>query len=355
MVAPSLGRTRDGLGPWQVELVARPAVAGLATVGIWRVRGADWTIIVKVLRHADGEATSAWQSEKDPRHPFYWRREADAFESDLLASLPEIGGLRAPASHGVVDRPDGTVAVWMEDVAGNSGSDWDLRRYHLAARHLGQLQGRLADAGALDQPWLSRGWLPTYLERRVRWCGPLDDPDAWGHPLVQKVLPTGRAGEFRALWADRERFQAVLDSFPRTLCELDLHPRNLFDVAGDTVVIDWAFAGVGALGEDPGNLVVDAVTDFHLAPDLLPVLFDVLVDGYAAGLADSGHLLPIDNVRRAVAAGAAAKFGWLVPAILSTATNGRPTLNGRPVEEGMASWGAVGVFLLDLKQIASGQ
>lgn len=58
-----------------------------------------------------------------------------------------------------------------------------------------------------------------------------------------------------------------MEAPPQVFCHLDMHPVNLFDVDGDTVLIDWAFCGVGGLGEDLGTLVVDAITDFHREPD----------------------------------------------------------------------------------------
>ena len=58
---------------------------------------------------------------------------------------------------------------------------------------------------------------------------------------------------------------------PPTVCHLDVHPHNLFDGDGvdDTVLVDWAFVGIGALGEDPANLIVDAVATWAPATSFL--------------------------------------------------------------------------------------
>ncbi|GAA2755736.1 hypothetical protein GCM10009872_10960 [Actinopolymorpha rutila] len=363
-MAGALGRTVEEVRAAEVDPVASPAVDGIATVGIWRVRGADWSAVVKVLRHVVDGGRSVWRSDEDPAHPFHWRREADAFADGLLGSLP--GDLRAPTCYGVVPGPGGTLAIWMEDVAGREGSTWALPRYRLAAEHLGQVQGHLARehlAGdpVLDRPWLSRGWLRTYVERRAaRGAAEADpaEPRVWSAPLVRRLVPADRVPAFQALWADRHRLLDVVDGLPRTLCQLDFHPHNLFDVAGRTVVIDWAFAGVGALGEDLGNLVVDAVTDFHLPPSKLPELFETLVGGYADGLAAAGWSGPWPgsgepaDVRRMIAAGAAAKYGWLAPAIPAVVAEGRTTLNGRPIEESAPLWVACGDFLVELAGLA---
>ncbi|MFD2079268.1 Phosphotransferase enzyme family protein [Actinopolymorpha cephalotaxi] len=358
-VATALGRTVEEVRAAEVDPLAAPAVDGIATAGIWRVRGAGWSAVVKVLRHVADGGLSVWRTDADPTHPFHWRREADAFADGLLGALP--GDLRAPACHGVVPGPDGTLAIWMEDVAGREGSTWALPRYRLAAVHLGRVQGhlalaQLAGAPVLDRPWLSRGWLRMYVERRTaRGAAEADpaDPRVWSPPPVRRLVPADRVPAFQALWADRHRLLDVVDGLPRTLCQLDFHPRNLFDVAGQTVVIDWAFAGVGALGEDLGNLLVDAVTDFHLPPAKLPELFETLVGGYADGLSAAG--LPGSGgaeVARMVAAGAAAKYGWLAPAIPAVVAQGRTTLNGRPIEESAPVWVACGDFLVQLADLA---
>ncbi len=359
-VAGALGRTVEEIRAAEVDPLALPAVHGIATVGIWRVRGVDWSAVVKVLRHVVDGGLSVWRTDPDPAHPFHWRREPDALADALLGSLP--GNLRAPTCFGVVPGPDGTLAIWMEDVAGCEGSSWTLPRYRLAAEHLGQVQGHLAlehlaGGPALDRPWLSRGWLRMYVERRTaRGAAEADpaDPRVWSHPLVRRLVPADRVPAYQALWADRHRLLDIVDGLPRTLCQLDFHPRNLFDVVGRTVAIDWAFAGEGALGEDLGNLVVDAVTDFHLPPSRLPELFQTLVGGYADGLTAAGWTGESAEVARMVAAGAAAKYGWLAPSIPAVVAQGRTTLNGRPIEEAAPVWVACGDFLVELAALVLG-
>jgi hypothetical protein len=115
---------------------------------------------------------------------------------------------------------------------------------------------------------------------------------------------------------------------------------------GSTVVIDWAFVGVGALGEDPGNLVPDAVLDFHVPPDRLDELHDLVAAGYHAGLRAAGWDGSRDEVRLAMAAAMAAKFAWLAPFVLRAAAEGRDRLNGRPFAEALTAWAPTIHFLL---------
>lgn len=178
----------------------------------------------------------------------------------------------------------------------------------------------------------------------------------WGralaHPLVRIALPTDRAKEFRDLWTGRAELLAIAESVPRTLCHLDFNPRNLLADDNSTIAIDWAFTGVGAAGEDVSGLVIDPVAEFNLPSEQTPKLFDELTRAYAEGLADAGSAPDHQQVRRIVAAVAAAKYSWVVPAVLSAASTKRPTINGRPIAEAAPIWGRVGTFLLDLVKIA---
>jgi thiamine kinase-like enzyme len=147
--------------------------------------------------------------------------------------------------------------------------------------------------------------------------------------------------------ADRGRFLGVLDGMPATLCHFDFHPANLFDGGHDTTAaIDWSFVGIGALGEDAGNLVPDAVLDFHVDPEGLDALYEAVADGYEAGLRAAGWSGSDATVRLAMSATMAAKYAWIGPAILRAVREGRPLLNRRPVAEALAAWAPTVHFLL---------
>jgi thiamine kinase-like enzyme len=94
---------------------------------------------------------------------------------------------------------------------------------------------------------------------------------------------------------DQESFLRALDRTPNTVCHFDLHPANLFGEDDETVLIDWSFVGIGALGEDAGNLVPDAVLDFHVAPEHIDELYDIVRSGYLDG---SGRRAGPDRKRR---------------------------------------------------------
>jgi len=260
-----------------------------ATAGLWRVEADDQRLVLKVL-HADPDGHPRWPAAHNPDHPYYWRREALAYESGLLERLS--GGLRAPHLRGCFDREDSSVAVWLEQVEDPPAREWTLDRYGLAARHLGRAQGSPA-AGLPDDPWLSRRWLRAYLDLRA-------------HEIETHLEPATRP-----VWEARDALLARLEAGPQTLCHLDFHPGNLFGGESETVVVDWAYCGLGALGEDAGNLVPDTLLDGFVAADRGAELEQVVWEGYLAGLADAGWSGDERSVRYAFAAGAGLKYVWI--------------------------------------------
>src|SRR5262249_15368462 len=139
----------------------------------------------------------------------------------------------------------------------------------------------------------------------------------------------------------------AIDALPQTLCHDDLHPANLFDDEHTTVVIDWAFVGVGPIGEDAGNLVPDAVFDFHVNPAHIDALSETVTTAYESGLREAGWRGDHDQLRFAIAATMAAKYVWIAPAIALARHDGRELLNRRPIDETLRAWLPALDFVLD--------
>jgi hypothetical protein len=316
-----------------------------ASVGIWRVRLGDQSAVLKVVEHSS-EGHANWRSGDDVHHWYYWRREIDAYESGLLASLPTE--FRAPECHLVAPGPDGSVALWLEDMGRRSATRWSVGAHNVAARHFGIMQGASVVGDRLpDQVWLSRRWLHDYLAQRDGDLQLLDDPLAWRHPLVATAFPVPPVEQAKAMRRNQSLFLDALERLPRTLSHLDLHPANLFgDEHGMTVAIDWSFVGLGAIGEDAGNLVADAVLDFHVDPADIDDLYQAVAAGYEEGLRDAGWDGPSAAVRLGLAATMAAKYAWILPALLRAAAEGRDQLNRRPIEEAVDAWAPAIDFLL---------
>ncbi len=134
----------------------------------------------------------------------------------------------------------------------------------------------------------------------------------------------------------RDRRGALLDlveAGPRTICHLDVWPNNLFAMPDGTAMIDWAFAGVGGLGEDPGNLVPDAVFDELQPPAVLAELDRTVFEGYLGGLRDTGWDGDPRLVRRTMCA-AGVKYAWVGPATLRRVRDAIQTgYGGQPLDD----------------------
>ena len=255
-----------------------------ATAGVWLVRTGDDAAVLKVVR-LNPEGHPRWPAAAEPEHPYYWRREVCAYESGLLHRLP--GGVRAPRCRGRFERADGSVALWLEALFQPVRF---IEVYGRAARSLGRMQGALAAAPPAEG-WLSRRWLRAYLDLRLELTGPRSD--------------------------EQEDALRKLEACPQTLCHLDFYPENLFGDGDDPILVDWAYCGLGALGEDPGNFVPDALLDRFVPPEQADELERAVWHGYRAGLADAGWRGDECAVRFAFCATPWLKYQWVPPALTS--------------------------------------
>jgi Phosphotransferase enzyme family len=289
-----------------------------ATGGIWRVRGAKGSAVLKLAKppSAGQGSTSGWPTSDDPAHFNYWRREVLAYETGLAASAYIDAGITAPALLEVSPRADGSVELWLEDVSGAAGFDWTVPRIARFAYELGVGQARWVGR-VPETPWLSRRWLAQYLDHEPSRSVSGQDAD-WDHPRVS-AWPRDIRLQLQRLWAGRRRLLAAAEAGERTLCHLDVWPANLIDGGGTSVLLDWSFTGEGAVGEDVANLIVDSCTDGLMDAALLPEIAETAADGYIKGLVDGGWTGSEDRVRSAIAACGAAKYSWFGPATVSRA------------------------------------
>ena len=261
-----------------------------------------WSLILKVLQLEDDNIhASDWN---------YYKREAEAYRSGWLDDLP--GGLAAPRNFGTTEYADGTCWIWLEDVADAIGPGWPLEYYGVVARHVGQFNG----AYLVGQPlpswlWLSSGW----LRHNIGNCAPALMPlrNSLDHPLVRRWLPREASDGFFRLWAERGVYLDALDRLPQTLCHLDIFRRNLFaqrtaDGDHQTVAIDWAFAGRGAVGEELVPLILGSVIFYEVGLDKAQALEEIAFEGYLKGLRDVGWRGDPRQVRLGYAAAASLRY-----------------------------------------------
>jgi hypothetical protein len=351
-VRSALGRSAATIIDWHSSPLADGGDP--KTAGLLRVAGrADdhgesisWSLVLKVLRPT-GE-------NSDPTHPNYWKREVLAYQSGLLTALPS--GVTAPRYFGVTEYNDG-VWLWLEDIRDGWVPRWTLDSYGKAAYILGRFNAVCAkDSTRFDAPWWSHGWLDGWLGQFSAGLG-----ESLGrvlnHPLVRQVCFGENADRLLQLFADRVTFAAALEGLPQGFCHHDAWRRNLVlcsDSAGHdrVMLIDWADAGSGALGQELAAFVWAPTIYFDVEMDGLHELEAVAWSRYLDGLRDGGWHGELSVVRLAYTADVALRSlvtAWLCETFLPDERLHQRlvTALGRPIEEIIQAQARLLPFLLD--------
>jgi hypothetical protein len=322
IVAGALGRPVQAVDDWLVTPLGY-TVFNPVSQGLYRVTGTarsgsssvPWSAVLKVCRApSDQELAQASDEQREVLlDTLRWDREAEAYASGLLETLPE--GLAAPRCFGI-ERHDGTLWIWLEHVA-DEAPRWDVARYALAARHLGRLGGEyLAGRELPAHKWLSRGWIRSwsaYFSRTVPAI--LDDDGVWAQPTVVGLFHQAARDALRAVWRERERWWRALDRLPLTLGHLDAFRANLMSRSAhgsaQTVAIDWAFVGIAPLAADVATLV--AASLFYHGDPLDPAeVSAACLDATAQGLRDAGYRLSPAELERAYAINVIARWALVI-------------------------------------------
>lgn len=294
------------------------------TGGLWRVSRGDGDVVLKVLTPRRAGAAAHLAAGADPGHWNYWRREAEVYGSGLAATA--YPGLPGPRLLDVRERADGSVALWLEDVRGTPGMAAGVDGLADVAFRLGD-----GHAGWLGRPpspvWLTRDWLRSYTLASAAPVGEID----WDHPLALAYWPVGLRRDLRVMWERRHDLLAAADRLPVTFAHHDVWPMNLILGGGGPVLLDWAYAGVGAIGEDAANLALDTFWDGLADVALLDDVVGAVGEAYGRGLG----VVDEATVGRAVRTTGAAKYFWIAPRLLASAAAGRrrrPTYDARDLE-----------------------
>jgi hypothetical protein len=278
------------------------------TGGVYRVRGEDFSLVLKIVKHGDDPDPNAlWVSGSEPSHRNYWKREWLAYSSGFLDSLP--GELRAPRTLLVTEPSPDEGWIWMEDVEGRPGSEWEVDDYDSVAFDLGTTQAAYASGRSMlpGQPWLSRHWLSGWVEALGQRIDALDDDAMWQQEsqAPMKALRT----RVRAVWEAREQLVAIVEAAPATVVHLDFWPTNLIAADdGTTVALDWSQVGIGAVGQDLDQLILDPVWMQVLPDGSLDALQTHVLRGYTSGLRSSGFDLGGADVESWYAAAAGVHY-----------------------------------------------
>jgi hypothetical protein len=112
--------------------------------------------------------------------------------------------------------------------------------------------------------------------------------DGYQHPLLTAYFFPEELVSLRQLWANRQPVVNRLAQLPKTVCHLDAHRGNLSWQGDDLAMLDWAFVGVGALGEELAAFVgASLLLDFVSLAEA-DQLEQVALAGYLAGLRAAG-------------------------------------------------------------------
>jgi hypothetical protein len=344
---------------WTVEPLSHEKIID-TTAGLFcfsgHYRGAQgiqhWKVVLKCINNPRS-------SKQEPRGWSYWQREILAFKSGYLAQLP--AGMRAPRFYQVTENENGAW-LWIEHIQEVTGKQWSLDYFQRTARQLGISQGKyLHTAPLTDQPWLSQFFFRNVWSAENFWSGfmnPASEENAWKSPITQGGFEAQHKSRVLQLLAEKERFFDVNDRLPRVLCHYDASRRNfmwsrsLQTGEEELIGVDWAFTGIGALGNDLGQLIGTSMFFFEYSPTDAETLEGAILEGYLAGLADNGVTIDARLVRLGYLISLAFWMGIMLPgwaAFMLSPDSGVnvQAMYGHPAEDVLAGWVQLDSFCLD--------
>lgn len=349
LVRQSIQRDKGEIIDWKMETL----YGGSFNSEIQRFSGTardggeilPWSLILKIIRSPDGQ--------DDPASLRYWKREALAYQSGLLDQLP--GRICAPRCFGIVEQSGLEIWLWMEEIVDEISGSWSLDHYGNIAYQLGQFNAAGFEKQAqFTQPWLIKSLLPA-------WVGdtpPEFPPHILAHPFVSRVWPNEIYEWMLRVWSKHEAWLANIEHQPRTFAHLDAFRRNIFSRWDQqcnlqTVMIDWAFAGSAAAGEEIAPLVAASLNFLEFDGAQAKSLDQVVFEGYLEGLRESGWRGNPRVVRSTYAAASILRFCIGVSGVAfmvadKTQHGLLEQIFGHPLEELLEVWANTNRFLFHL-------
>jgi hypothetical protein len=335
---------------YQVEAIDPQLRLHSVTGGVYRVSGDGFSLVIKVvIQGEDSDPHDLWVTGVEPEHRNYWKREWLAYRTGLLDALP--GQLRAPRTYLTTEPSETECWIWLEDVSGRPGPQWEIDDYDSVAFDLGTTQSAFANGRSVmpSQPWLSRQWLRSWVETLERRIPNLDDDDRWADEPLASLAPL--RSRIKALWAERETLLTVVETARQTIVHLDFWPTNLIAADdGTTVAIDWSQVGIGAIAQDIDQIILDPVWMSVIPDGSFTDLETHVVRGYVSGLRSSGLDLGEASIRRWYAAAASIHYAPLLALAADKAADPKrlEARFGRPYEQIIRDRGRVISHALDL-------
>jgi hypothetical protein len=233
------------------------------------------SLVLKVLHERKAE---------DARSPYYWKREFEVYRSGMLAALP-ANSFTTPR---IFELQDCGAAcwIWMEDLTDRKGK-WTLADYRGIAMRLGRFNGAWLTSKPLpDFDWLTTNWHNAIVPALDHTFQDLDQLLA--NPAARSALPLEAKAEIAQIWHGRSLFQEALAALPRTLCHMDAFRRNILHDKDEVVLLDWALASIGGLGEELVCLVAVSLYYEGFSIEYADRLDKEVFAGYVMGLRQAG-------------------------------------------------------------------
>lgn len=265
---------------WDVEPVHGGFGSAVGGTALYRFKirtAAKETIslVLKILYERKGEET---------RSPYYWRREYEVYRSGIPAELP-ANSFTTPRIFDLQDFGD-SCWIWMEDIEDEKG-EWTLADYRDIAQRLGRFNGAWLRAKRLpDVDWLTKNWHSAIVPDLAPTFQDLDR--LLESPLARTALPNEAKNEISEIWNDRLQFQDALAQLPRALCHTDAFRRNILRRNDAVVLLDWALASIGGIGEELVCLVAVSLYYEGFSADYADRLDETVFAAYIEGLRQAG-------------------------------------------------------------------
>ena len=312
-----------------------------------------WSLILKIIRASEGTV--------DPASLRNWKREALAYQSGLLDDLPV--GFCAPRCFGIVEQSDFEDWLWLEEVNDEIRANWSPEHYGRVAHQLGQFNGVFLKERRLPtQPWLTKGWLRAWVANAIPLI-PIS-AEVLAHPLCSRLYPHDIYQRLLQVWHEHDAWLSFIEHQPQTLAHMDAFRRNLLtrrDSIGDMqiVLIDWAFLGSAALGEEIAPLVAASLFFLEFDPDQADTLDKIVFESYLEGLGKTGWQGDPRAVRFTYTASAVLRYSIGVLGITSMLADenrhaGIEQAIGHPLDEVVDVWTKSTRFLYKLADEARG-
>lgn len=227
-----------------------------------------------------------WERPGDPNS---WRREFDLLNS----SLPDgfFADFGWPACYkAIISQQKDEIRLYMEYIEGFTGKQLDGDMLALAARKLGEFQGKTYNEKKRLETELDNlsalNYLENFYSRYRSWPVVFDYIRQQNCDIPKECCEMIIDFDQEA----KDRFDRI-KTLPIVLCHRDYWIANLFVQKEKVTAIDWDTAGWGYLGEDIASLIADE-------PDIDTMIdnFDRIVDAYIEGFRKEVDLAGFDRM-----------------------------------------------------------